>query len=221
MYGFLEINFIKPMNTMRKVISSIIGLLICIFMVVGRVPVPVTTSDNLKAAYNGESTASKKYADYAKKATEEGLNNIAKLFEATSMAESIHANNHKTAFEKMGKTIEAPQIGSYSIKSTAENLEDAINNETYEVDVMYAGFLKTAVKENISSAITTFTWASDTEKKHVDFYKKALAALKSSNEKSLPDTYFVCPKCGNTFDAANVENPCSFCMTGKSKFISF
>lgn len=206
---------------MRKIAFSFIVLLINIAGVSGHDPTSSTTVDNLKAAYIDESTASKKYADYAKKAAEEGFNNIARLFQATSMAESIHASNHKTALEKNGETIAAPKIGSYEIKSTAENLEDAIKGENYEVEVMYADFIKTAVKENFNSAITTLTWASDTEKKHLDFYKKALAALQSSNEKSLSEKYFVCPKCGNTFDAGNVENPCSFCMTGKSKFISF
>jgi rubrerythrin len=75
-----------------------------------------------------------------------------------------------------------------------------------------------ANEEECEDAKTTFSWAKDTEVKHAEYYKKALAALNSGNEKTLTYVYYVCPKCGNTFEAANVDKTCSFCMTSKDKF---
>ena len=49
-----------------------------------------TTLDNLKAAIGGETGASAKYAAFAKAAKEQGYDQIARLFEATSAAEQIH-----------------------------------------------------------------------------------------------------------------------------------
>lgn len=182
---------------------------------------PVKTIENLKAAYNGESTASAKYAAFAEKAKTEGFDTIAVMFLATSKAEAIHAANHLKVLEKLGEKISGPQIGTYSVLSTAENLTDAIKGETYELETMYPGFIGIAEKEKGKDAVKSFTWALDTEKKHQVFYKTALAALNGGSEKSLPAKWFVCPVCGNTYDAGSVTAKCDFCMTPKEKFISF
>jgi len=66
----------------------------------------------------------------------------------------------------------------------------------------------------------SFNWASDTEMKHQEFYTKALEALNANLEKNLPFDYLVCPVCGNTYDKANADDQCAFCLTGKDKFIA-
>ena len=53
------------------------------------------TIDNMQSAYKGEMTATAKYEAFSKKAQEEGLHSIAVLYNAVSVAESIHARNHK------------------------------------------------------------------------------------------------------------------------------
>lgn len=204
---------------MRKVLFFSVALIISAVYLSSCKKQPVKTIENLKTAFNGESTASKKYNDYAAKARTEGLDTIAKLFDAASKAESIHAENHKAALEKLGEKVEAPAIGTYEVKSTKENLEDAIKGESYEVETMYAEFLKIADQESCDVAKKTFTWASDTEKKHTEYYNKALNALNNADVKSLSFQYFVCPKCGNTFESNNVDEKCGFCMTPKEKYI--
>ena len=52
------------------------------------------TSENLQAAFAGESQASRKYLYFAEKAEEEGYKQIARLFRAASDAETVHARNH-------------------------------------------------------------------------------------------------------------------------------
>ena len=51
-----------------------------------------TTLENLKAAVAGETGASAKYAAFAKAAKEQGFDQLARLWEATSAAEQIHIN---------------------------------------------------------------------------------------------------------------------------------
>jgi rubrerythrin len=195
--------------------------LFAIGLLISCTPKPVKTIENLKAAYNGESTASAKYAAYAEKAKAEGFDTIAVMFLATSKSEAIHAKNHLKVLEKLAVKIEQPQIGAYNVLSTAENLTDAIKGETYEFETMYPGFIATAESEKSADAVKSFSWAFDTEKKHNGFYKTALAAINGGGEKSLPVHWFVCPTCGNTYDFASVTKACDFCMTPKEKFILF
>jgi rubrerythrin len=179
---------------------------------------PVKTIENLKAGIKGETTASAKYAAFAQKAKEEGNDTIAKLFDAASKSESIHAANHTKALEALGEKMEA-FTPEFEVKTTAENLQAAIDGESYEVSDMYPRFLDAAKAEKVDQAVKSFTWALDTEKKHLQFYTKALDALKLNAEKTLSFEYAVCPVCGNTYEMATVDEKCAFCQTPKDKFI--
>ena len=106
---------------MKTFIRSIM-LLSALVLIFSCTPNPVKTKENLKAAYNGESTASAKYAAFAERAKAEGFDTIAVMFMATSKAEAIHAANHLKVLEKLGEKVEGPQIGSFTVLSTAENL---------------------------------------------------------------------------------------------------
>src|SRR5665811_1998917 len=79
--------------------------------------------DNLKTAFAGESMANRRYLAFAKKADQEGLPQIARLFRAAAAAETVHGLNHLRAMD--------------DVKSTAENLDVAIAGENYEVVTMY------------------------------------------------------------------------------------
>lgn len=175
------------------------------------------TIEDLQAAFKGESTASAKYAAYSKKAEKEGLHNIALLFKAASMAENVHANNHKSVLEEYG--VKTPLITpEFTVKSTKENLEDAIKGETYESTTMYPGFLKDANTSGSQLALISFNYANEVEKKHKVMYEKALAALNNKTEKTLASVYYVCPTCGNTYDTVPPKR-CGISMTGSEKFV--
>ncbi len=176
------------------------------------------TVDNLKAAIIGETTASAKYLAYSKKAKEEGLNKIALLFEAASRSEGIHANNHRSVLEQLGVTMEEVKP-KYEVKSTKENLQDAINGESYEVATMYPDFIKTANEGNVNLAVISFNYAYQTEKKHKDLYKDALDKLNNKQENIMAANYYVCPTCGNTY-AGTAPNRCGISMTPKDRFLS-
>lgn len=188
-------------------------------------PKPVKTIENLKAAFKGETTASAKYAAFAVKA-QENYPEIARLFEAASKAESIHAANHLKVLESLGEKTEV-FTPEFEVKTTLENLQAAVQGETYETETMYPQFLTDAAAEKVTKATQSFTWANDTEKKHLEFYKKAITAVLEKIEKSettnspMPTGYAVCPVCGNTYDNAAIDDKCTFCLTPKEKFLSF
>jgi rubrerythrin len=177
-----------------------------------------TTIANIKAAIKGETTASAKYAAYSKKAKEEGYNKVALLFEAASKAESVHAGNHLAVLSQLGEKMDNFEP-EYEVKSTMENLQDAINGESYEVATMYPEFLKAAQNDNVNLALISFNYAYQTEKKHAALYKNALAQLQSGNESSLASKYFVCSTCGNTYEN---EAParCGISMTPRERFVT-
>ena len=77
----------------------------------------MSSMDNLKNAFAGESQANRKYLAFAKKAEGEGFKQIAKLFRAAAEAETVHAHSH---LRVMG-----------GVKSTKENIQEALGGETY------------------------------------------------------------------------------------------
>ncbi len=173
--------------------------------------------ENMQAAFKGETTASAKYAAYSKKAEEEGYYEIAMLFKAASKSEKVHANNHKAVLADAGQNV--PEITpEFTVKSTAENLKDAIAGETYEINTMYPEFITNANTAGNQFALISLNYAYKTEQKHKPFYEKALAALESNNVKSLPSVYYVCPTCGNTYDTSAPKR-CGISMTSSDKFI--
>lgn len=177
----------------------------------------VKTTENMQAAFKGETTASAKYAAYAKKAELEGYHEIAMLFKAASTAENIHANNHKAVLQESGFSV--PVIKpEFTVKSTKENLQDAITGESYEVATMYPEFLTTANEAGDQMALISLNYAYKTEKKHKVFYETALAALENNTVKTLPTVFYVCPTCGNTYET-KAPARCGISMTGGEKFI--
>jgi rubrerythrin len=176
------------------------------------------TSANMVAAYKGEMTASANYSAFAEQAKKEGYLQIAILFNTASRSEAIHAANHKTVLEKMGVAVPAvtPVL---SVKSTKENLAAAIGGETNEAQDLYPVYIATAKQENQTTAVKSMRWAMEVEKRHTIFFQNALAALNGNYMNTLPKFYWVCPKCGNTYDVPIPEGMCSFCGTANNRFL--
>lgn len=156
--------------------------------------------DDLMAAFAGESQANRKYLAYAKKADDEGYAQVARLFRAAAAAETVHALTH---FRTAGE-----------VKSTEENLKDAVAGEHYENSEMYPSFMKDAEAEGDAKALKSFTWANEAEKIHEMLYKEALETLGKPGETY---DYYICPVCGFTH-ARTAPDKCPVCGALGSKF---
>ncbi|NOX20593.1 MAG: rubrerythrin family protein [Nitrospirae bacterium] len=157
------------------------------------------TEKNLQEAFAGESQANRKYLAFAIKAEQEGYVQVAKLFRAAAYAETIHAHNH---LRELG-----------GIKSTRENLQEAINGESYEFQSMYPKMIEEAKEEGNESALRSFNFANEVEKIHADLYRKALENLGSNEEVD----YYVCQVCGNTVEK-EAPDTCPICGAKKEAF---
>jgi rubrerythrin len=163
------------------------------------------TTENLKAAFAGESQAHMKYMIFADKAEKEGLRNIARLFSAVSFAERVHATAHHNVV--------------FGIKPTANNLETAIGGETYEVETMYPDFRAAAEKEGEQGALTTIRFALEAEKIHAKLYARAKAAAAGGKDLAIGDI-FICSVCGHTTEDGAPDN-CPVCGAKKEMFRKF
>ncbi len=158
------------------------------------------TEKNLAEAFSGESQANRKYLAFAKKADEEGLAQVARLFRAAAAAETVHAHAH---FRVLG-----------GIGDTTENLKEAIAGETHEFMDMYPKMIEEAVEEGNKAAQMSFQYANAVEKIHAGLYQKALAAMTDLAE----TPYFVCDVCGNTVDG-EAPDRCAICGVNKDHFM--
>jgi len=163
----------------------------------------MTTVDNLKEAFAGESQANQKYRAFAKRAELDGLPNIAHLFRTAAEAERIHAEGHLSALEGVG--------------STRDNLKAAIEGETYEYTTMYPPMLAQAQAEGHRARIM-FGFAVKAEAVHADLYQRALEAAAQGKDMA-EARFYLCPVCGHIEFGAPPES-CPICGTKKDKFIA-
>lgn len=157
------------------------------------------TEKNLAEAFAGESQANRKYLAFAKKAETEGFKQIAKLFRAAAEAETVHAHAH---LRELG-----------GIKTTEENLREAINGESHEFKSMYPQMIKEADEEGAKGALRSFRYANAVEKIHADLYQKVLDNI--GNNPNVD--YYVCQVCGNTVENEAPEE-CPVCGAKKPAF---
>ena len=157
------------------------------------------TEQNLSEAFAGESQANRKYLAFAKQAEQEGYKQVAKLFRAAAEAETVHAHSH---LRTMG-----------GVKSTADNLQEAVSGETHEFKSMYPAMIEAAKAENEKAAERSFTFANEVEKVHAALYEKALANLEGLKETD----YYVCSVCGYTVE----DGPPNACPVCKAKAKAF
>lgn len=160
------------------------------------------TVENLKEAFAGESQANQKYRAFAKKAEQDGLPNIARLFRTTAEAERIHAEGHLQALEEIG--------------TTADNLRAAIGGETYEYTEMYPPMLKQAVEDRHKAA-RMFGYAVKAEDVHAQLYTLALEAAARGEDLTETD-FHLCPVCGHIELGAAPER-CPICGVPAAKFV--
>lgn len=143
----------------------------------------MSTLDNLKEAFAGESQANRKYLAFGERAENDGFPGIAKLFRAVAAAETIHAHAHLRA---MG-----------GIKDTVENLKAAMAGEKEEFTDMYPPMVAQAKAEGHKKAERSMHDALEVEKVHFELFTKALAAIEGGADLG-EIVVRICPNCGHT-----------------------
>jgi len=161
-----------------------------------------TTIENLQDAFAGESQANQKYRAFAKKAEQDGLPNIARLFRTAAEAERIHAEGHLKALE--------------GVCSTVENLQAAMDGETYEYTKMYPPMLSQAEADG-HKAKRMFNYALQAEEEHAKLYALALEAAKQGKDLEVTE-FYLCPVCGR-IEFGKPTEACPVCGTKPDKFV--
>ena len=158
------------------------------------------TEQFLKEAFAGESQANRKYLAFAAKADQEGFSQVARFFRAAAEAETVHAHSHLRALN--------------GIRSTKENLQEAIAGETHEFKKMYPEMIEAAKAEGQKVAERSFNYANSVEKVHAELYQKLLDSLGKPQENY---SYYVCPVCGYTAEK-QAPGTCPICGTKGEMF---
>jgi len=130
------------------------------------------TEANLKAAFAGESQASRRYLYFAQVADIEGQPDIAALFRSVAEGETGHAFGHFDFLKAVGDPVTGEPVGS-----TADNLRSAIAGETYEYTEMYPVFARTAREEGFEDVAEWFETLARAEKSHAGRFTKGLESL--------------------------------------------
>ena len=162
----------------------------------------MSTTENLKDAFAGESQANRKYLAFAKKADSDGFAQVARLFRATAAAETVHAHAHLRALD--------------GVKTTEVNLQEAIAGESFEFKEMYPPYLATAQQEGHKKAEISFRNALAVEETHYNLYTDALNAVKGGGDLPASEVH-VCDVCGHTV-MGNAPDKCPVCGAKKERF---
>lgn len=156
------------------------------------------TSENLKAAFSGESQARNKYTFFAKVARKEGYPYIARIFEETADNERQHAKEHLALLDGIG--------------DTAANLRAAIDGEDQEVESMYPRFVKDAEEEGEARAASAFRQVAKIEAHHRDRFRKLLAMVEVGTVyKRDTAIKWKCGKCGYVVEGTEPPQVCPSC----------
>lgn len=162
------------------------------------------TESNLSTAFAGESQAHMKYLLFAERAEGE-YPNIARLFRAIAYAERVHAGNHLAA------------LGS--IKGILDNLETAIDGETFETEEMYPAYFEVAKLQEEKTASRSFVYARQAEKVHAGLYQQARESVSGGSDLQVEGIY-VCSVCGHTA-VGEAPDKCPVCAQPREKYKTF
>jgi len=165
------------------------------------------TMVNLMKAVAGESMARNKYEYYAKVAQKEGLRDIAEHFQRAANNEKKHAKMQLAMYNRM-KSGSENDFGN-----TAENLQDAINGESYENTTMYPDFEAIAKADGEKEAAKLFKGIGGVEVEHEKMYKRLLERLESGKEFVSDDSEeaWICEVCGHVHYGKKALKVCPVC----------
>jgi desulfoferrodoxin-like iron-binding protein len=162
---------------------------------------------NLMKAFAGESQARNKYEYFAKVAQKEGYRDIAEHFQRASNNEKVHAKLELALHNRISNSSED------SFGNTAQNLQMAIDGESYENVTMYPDFAKIAKDEGESEASRLFKGIGKIEVEHENMFKMLLERLESDSEfvSENEEEAWICEVCGHIHYGKKALKVCPVC----------
>lgn len=176
------------------------------------------TEKNILTAFAGESQARNRYTFYASKAKQEGLVQIAEIFEETANQEKEHAKRLFKFLEGGEVEIKA-SFPAGVIGTTSENLNEAASGEHYEWNEMYPEFAKVAREEGFEDIAKVFEAIAVAEKQH----EKRYAVLKSNLDSGMVfkrggKVVWRCRNCGYLHEGTEAPEICPACAHPQAYF---
>lgn len=176
------------------------------------------TEQLLINAFAGESQARNRYTIFASIAQKEGLIQISKIFELTAHNEYEHAK----LFYKHIENLSSGNVDAcypFGFGTTEENLLNAVKGETEEAFDLYPNAEKIALEEGFDSVASTFKHVINSEKHHMERYKKLYEELKNGTlyKKDKPEVW-ICSECGYIYEGEEVPDYCPNCYHPKGYF---
>ena len=176
------------------------------------------TEHNLLASFAGESQARSRYTLLAKKAEEEGYQQIAAVFRETAEQELQHARQFFSLLEGGMVEITAAYPAGV-VGDTAKNLAEAAAGEREEWGVLYEDFAKTAQEEGFPHIANTFKLVARVEQMHEQRYLKLLERLETGTEfEDEEPVEWMCRNCGFTITAKAAPKRCPVCGVDQGWF---
>ncbi len=176
------------------------------------------TARNLLTAFAGESQARNRYTYFARRAREEGLIQIADIFEETAGHECEHALRFFKFFN--GGELEINwRFPAGVVADTYANLIAAADGERYEHTEMYPGFARIANDEGFGRAADTWEAISVSERQHEKRYRELAANLLGERAFARrEETVWRCRSCGYLHSGESAPDKCPACVKPQGYF---
>lgn len=176
------------------------------------------TEKNLLKSFAGESQAKNRYTFFAKKAKQEGYEQIAALFEETAQQEASHAKQF-FKFMEGGMVEITATYPSGAIGSTQENLLAAAEGENEEWTALYTEFARVAEEEGFKKIATLFKLVSTVEAIHEKRFRKLLKNIEEGRVFAREEeVVWVCRKCGYQHKGKKALKNCPLCSHPEGYF---
>ncbi len=176
------------------------------------------TARNLLLSFIGESQARNRYTYFARRAWDDGYDQIGEIFEETANQECEHA----LRFFKFFNGGELEISGSFPtgvILTTLENLIAAADGERYEHSELYPGFAKTALEEGFERAAETWEAIGVSERQHEKRYRELAANLTTGRVfRRENEVIWRCRNCGFLYTGLEAPDKCPACVRPRGYF---
>jgi rubrerythrin len=159
------------------------------------------TADNLMKMFTSGSESNIRYMAFAEAADKEGCPNAAKIFRAIATAKMFHALSHFRA--------------TRYTETTAENLKQALEEETYDFKKAYPSMVQDAVKDDALEARHSLEYGMSIGPVITKLISKAMGNADADES----GAYYVCPVCGN-IEFGKAPAKCPYCGVDASDFVS-